>query len=78
MRTQKPAVAELHHAPQGVFAFAAEEDRRIRSLLRLRIEPDRIEGDEFAVEFRFLLVQRACIASTRSRNSLKRISYLAP
>jgi hypothetical protein len=31
--TREPAVAEFHYAPQGMVAFAAEQDRRIRLLL---------------------------------------------
>ena len=53
--TREPAVAEFHYAPQGVVAFAAEEDRRIRLLLGLGIEPDGVEGDKFAVEFRLVV-----------------------
>src|SRR6516225_7182692 len=36
-------------------AFAAEQDRRIRLLLGFGIEPDRVEGDKFVVEFRLIL-----------------------
>src|SRR5205085_7776688 len=51
----EPAIAELNHALQGVIALAAEKDRRMRLLLRLGVEPDRIEVDELAVEFGLLL-----------------------
>src|SRR2546423_1380999 len=54
-RAREPAVAELDHALQGVIALAAEQHRRMRSLLGLGIEPDRIEVDELAVEFGLLL-----------------------
>src|SRR5262249_59394482 len=53
--TREPAVAEFHYAPQGMVALAAEQDRRIRLLLGFGIEPDRIEGDKFAAEFRPIL-----------------------
>src|ERR1700756_1253442 len=36
-------------------ALAAEQNRRIRLLLGFGIEPDRVEGDKFAVEFRLVL-----------------------
>ena len=54
-RAREPAVAELDHALQGVVGLAAEQDRRMRPLLGLGIEPDRIEVDELAVELGFLL-----------------------
>src|SRR5262249_57482094 len=36
-------------------ALAAEQDWRIRLLLGFGIEPDRVESDKFAVEFRLIL-----------------------
>src|SRR5204863_8446990 len=44
------AVAEVHHALQCIAALTAEQDGRVWFLLGLGPRPDRIEGDELAVE----------------------------
>src|SRR5579884_1704333 len=53
-RARDPAVAIFDDAPQGVVALAAQQNRRMRLLLRLRPRPDRVEIDHRAVEGGFL------------------------
>ena len=45
-----PAVAERRGAPERGLRLAAEDDRRMRPLQGLRLELDRSEGEEPAVE----------------------------
>src|SRR5262249_51530761 len=54
-RPREPAVAKLHHALERMVALAAKEQRRVRLLLWLGIEPGLVEVDEFPMEFGFLL-----------------------
>src|SRR5262249_17207834 len=54
-RPREPAVAKLHHALERMVALAAKEQRRVRLLLWLGIEPGLVEVDELPMEFRFLL-----------------------
>src|SRR5262249_46141865 len=50
-RTRKPAVAEFNDPAQRMLAFPAEQNGRMRLLLRLGIEPYGIEIDELAMKF---------------------------
>src|SRR5437762_2025506 len=53
--TREPAVAIFDDAAQRVIALAAEDDRRVRLLRRLRPRPHLIEIDHLAVVFRLVL-----------------------
>src|SRR5205814_9818218 len=53
--TREPAVAIFDDAAQRVIALAAEDDRRVRLLRRLRPRPHLVEIDHLAVIFRLVL-----------------------
>ena len=50
-----PRVAVLEHAVEHGRAAAADVDRRVRHLQRLRVAPDAVEGHEVAVERRLVV-----------------------
>src|SRR5262249_53191759 len=54
-RVREPAVAELYYSFDSIVRHAAEGDRWGRLLLRVGIEPNRIEVDEVAVKLGCLL-----------------------
>ena len=58
-RPREPSVTELDHTTHRVVSLAAEEDGRMGPLLRLGIEPDRIEIDELSVKLSLLRVAAA-------------------
>src|SRR5262249_19455598 len=75
-RAREPAIAEFDHAAHGMVALAAQQDRRMWLLLRLGVEPDRIEIDEFAVKFGLLLRPQR-LARARAAAQLLETSLVA-
>ena len=69
-----PAIAVADRAPRAMREGAADMDRRVRLLHRLRPGHHRIEIDELAVIFRLAFVQISFIASICSRIRLKRVA----
>ena len=77
-RMRHPAVTVGQRAAGTVGQAAADEDRRMRLLHRLRPRHHRPELDELAVYSGFVLVQIARMASMRSRMTLLRLLKSVP